>query len=435
MSGARQATPHPPQTAAAGPAGSARAGAATPPLDVAALREQFPILRRRVHGKPLIYLDNAATTQKPQVVLDAEMRFYTEFCSNVHRGVHDLSGRATAAFESARGKIRRHLGAADDREIVFVRGATEGINLVAHAYGRSQVSEGDEVLVSAMEHHSNIVPWQMLCEEKGARLRVIPINDAGELILEEYEKLLGPRTRMVALVHQSNSLGTVNPVKKMIAMAHAAGSRVLVDGAQALAHHAVDVQDLDADFYVLSGHKVYAPTGIGALYGKADLLREMPPYQGGGDMILSVTFEKTIYNQIPHKFEAGTPNVAGAIGLGAALEFVSGVGLERIAAHEAAVLEHATRALAGLPRVRLIGTARDKASVVSFVVEGIHPHDIGTILDGEGIALRTGHHCTQPVMERYGVPATVRASLALYNTREEIDALVAGLRKVIEVLG
>jgi cysteine desulfurase/selenocysteine lyase len=402
-------------------------------LDVNAVRRDFPILTRQVHGRPLVYLDNAATTQKPQAVLDAEMSFYRETCSNVHRGVHELSARATTAFEAARSKVRTHLGAADDREIVFVRGATEGVNLVAHSYGRSRVGHGDEIVISAMEHHSNIVPWQLLCQEKGAILRVAPINDDGELLMDEYEKLLGPRTRLVAVVHQSNSLGTLNPVKRIVDMAHAVGARVLVDGAQAAAHRQIDVQDLDADFYVISGHKVYGPTGIGALYGKAELLEEMPPWQGGGDMILSVTFEKTTFNQIPFKFEAGTPNVAGVIGLGAALEYVGGLGLERIAAHENRLLDQATRTLAAIPGVRLIGTAREKASVLSFVLEGVHPHDIGTILDGEGVAVRTGHHCTQPVMDRFHVPATVRASLALYNTGQEVENLAAGLHKVIEV--
>jgi cysteine desulfurase/selenocysteine lyase len=407
--------------------------AAPASLDLEAVRRDFPLLTQQVHGRPLVYLDNAATTQKPQAVLDAEMRFYRECCSNVHRGVHELSARATAAFEGARGAVRRFLGAADDKEIVFVRGATEGVNLVAQSYGRSRIGTGDEVVISAMEHHSNIVPWQLLCQATGATLRVVPINDDGELRMEEYEKVLGPRTKMVAVVHQSNSLGTVNPVGQIIEMAHAVGARVLVDGAQAVAHRQVDVRELGADFYVLSGHKVYGPTGIGVLYGREELLDEMPPWQGGGDMILSVTFDETTYNHIPFKFEAGTPNVAGAIGLGAALDYVNGVGQARIAAHEARLLADATRRLAEIPQVRLIGTAREKASVLSFVVEGVHPHDIGTILDGEGVAVRTGHHCTQPVMERFGVPATVRASLAMYNTEREVDVLVAGLYKVIEV--
>jgi cysteine desulfurase/selenocysteine lyase len=415
--------------------GNATAGLPASPgaLDVTAVRRDFPILARQVHGRPLVYLDNAATTQKPQAVIDAEMGFYQETCSNVHRGVHELSARATMAFEGARASVRRYLGAADDKEIIFVRGATEGVNLVAQSFGRSRVGAGDEIVITAMEHHSNIVPWQILCQEKGATLKVVPINDDGELLMEEYEKLLGPRTRIVAVVHQSNSLGTLNPVKKIIEMAHAAGARVLVDGAQAAAHRTTEVRDLDADFYVISGHKVYGPTGIGAVYGKAELLEEMPPWQGGGDMILSVTFEKTTYNQLPFKFEAGTPNVAGAIGLGVALDYVSDLGLDRIAAHETELLARATTALAAVPGVRLIGTAKEKASVISFVVDGVHPHDIGTILDGEGVAVRTGHHCTQPIMDRFQVPATVRASLALYNTPQEIESLAAGLHKVIEV--
>jgi len=404
-------------------------------LDVQAIRRDFPILTRKVHGHPLVYLDNAATTQKPQAVIDAELGFYREICSNVHRGVHELSGRATEAFESSRGRVRRFLGAAADHEIIFVRGVTEGVNLVAQSWGRANVGPGDEILITAMEHHSNIVPWQMLCQDKGAALKVAPINDAGEVIPEAYASLLGPKTRLVAMVHQSNSLGTINPVKKMIEMAHTAGALTLVDGAQAVAHQNVDVRDLATDFYVMSGHKVYGPTGIGALYGRAELLEAMPPWQGGGDMILSVTFERSTYNQVPFKFEAGTPNVAGAIGLGAAITYLDHVGLVQVSAHEAGLLSYATEVLTAIPDLRIIGTAREKASVVSFVVDDIHPHDIGTILDGEGIALRTGHHCTQPVMDRFGVAATVRASFAMYNTREEVDALAVGLGKVIEVLG
>ncbi len=404
-------------------------------LDVRAIRRDFPILTRQVHGHPLVYLDNAATTQKPQAVIDAELGFYREICSNVHRGVHELSVRATEAFETARGRVRRFLGAADDHEIIFVRGVTEGVNLVAQSWGRANVGPGDEILITAMEHHSNIVPWQMLCQDKGATLKVAPINDAGEVIPEAYAALLGPKTRLVAMVHQSNSLGTVNPVRKMIEMAHVAGALTLVDGAQAVAHRNVDVRDLATDFYVMSGHKVYGPTGIGVLYGRAELLEAMPPWQGGGDMILSVTFERSTYNQVPFKFEAGTPNVAGAIGLGAAIAYLDQVGLELAGAHEAGLLSYATEVLTAIPDLRIIGTAREKASVISFVVDDIHPHDIGTILDGEGIALRTGHHCTQPVMDRFGVAATVRASFAMYNTREEVDALAVGLGKVIEVLG
>jgi cysteine desulfurase/selenocysteine lyase len=408
-------------------------GSARPAYDIDRIREDFPILAQTVHGKPLVYLDNAATAQKPQQVLDALNRFYVTANSNVHRGVHYLSEQATRAYEDARITVQRFLGARSPREVIFVRGTTEGINLVAQSYGRQHVGQGEEIVVSTMEHHSNIVPWQILCDEKGARLRVIPINDAGEFSLEDYERLLSDRTRLVALVHVSNSLGTVNPVRQVIELAHRRGIPVLLDGAQAVPHLHIDVQELDCDFFAFSGHKVYGPTGIGVLYGKAELLEQMPPYQGGGDMISSVTFAKTTYNVLPYKFEAGTPDIAGAIGLAAALDYVSALGLERIAAHEHDLLTYATEALAAVPTLRLIGTARDKASVVSFTLEGIHPHDIGTILDQEGIAIRTGHHCCQPVMDRYQVPATARASMGLYNTREEIDALVRGLEQVKEV--
>ncbi len=401
--------------------------------DVQRVRRDFPILSQKVHGKPLVYLDNAATTQKPRQVLDAIARYYSEDNANVHRGVHQLSERATEAYEQARGIAQRFLNAARPEEIIFVRGTTEAINLVAQTYGRQHVVSGDEVIITAMEHHSNIVPWQMLCQEKGARLRVVPINDRGELILEEYEKLLGPRTKLVALGHVSNALGTVNPVRRIIELAHQQGVPVLVDGAQAAPRLKLDVRELDADFYAFSGHKIYGPTGIGVLYGKASLLDAMPPYQGGGDMISSVTFEKTVYNKLPHKFEAGTPHMAGAIGLGAALEYVNRLGLENVTAHEQDVLAYATEQVSAVPGVRLIGTAREKTGVLSFVLEPIHPHDIGTILDQEGIAIRTGHHCAQPVMQRFGVPATARASFGLYNTREEVDALVRGLNKVREV--
>jgi len=401
-------------------------------LDV---RADFPILATRVHGKPLVYLDSAATSQKPRAVLEAMERYYVAENSNIHRGVHHLSEVATKHYESVRIAAARFLGAADAREIVFVRGTTEAVNLVMNTYGRVHVGAGDEVLITAMEHHSNIVPWQMLCGEKGARLRVAPIDDAGALILPEYEKLLTPRTKLVATGHVSNALGTINPVKRMIAAAHARGIPVLVDGAQAVPHLAVDVRDLDADFYCFSGHKVYGPTGIGVLYGRAALLEEMPPWQGGGDMILSVTFEKTTYNRIPHKFEAGTPDIAGVVGLGAALEYVSGIGLDRIAAHEDELLAYGTDLLTKIPGLRLIGTAPEKAGVLSFVLGGVHPHDIGTILDQQGIAIRTGHHCAQPVMERFGIPATARASLAAYSSREDLDLLAAGLRKVREVFG
>jgi cysteine desulfurase / selenocysteine lyase len=408
-------------------------GRAGPAYDVDQIRRDFPILGQTVHGKPLVYLDNAATAQKPRQVLDALNRFYVTANSNVHRGVHYLSEHATRAYEDARITVQRFLGARLPREVIFVRGSTEAINLVAQSYGRQHVGQGDEIVLSTMEHHSNIVPWQMLCEEKGARLRVIPINDAGEFSLEDYEKLLSDRTRLVAVVHVSNSLGTINPVRQVIERAHRRGIPVLLDGAQSVQHLPIDVQDLDCDFFAFSGHKIYGPTGIGVLYGKAELLEKMPPYQGGGDMISSVTFAKTTYNVLPYKFEAGTPDIAGAIGLAAALEYVTALGLDRIAAHEHDLVTYATEALASVPTLRLIGTARDKASVVSFTLEGIHPHDIGTILDQEGIAIRTGHHCCQPVMERYQVPATARASVGLYNTREEIDALVRGLEQVREV--
>ena len=404
-------------------------------LDVARIREDFPILKTMVNGKPLVYLDNAATAQKPQAVLDTLNRYYTEENSNIHRGVHYLSQAATKDYEDARGKVRSFLNAPDDRQIIFVRGATEGINLVAGSYGRQNIGAGDEVIISAMEHHSNIVPWQILCQEKGASLKVIPINDDGELLLDEYEKLLNPRTKLVSVVHISNSLGTINPMEQIIEMAHARGVPVLVDGAQSAPHMPIDVQKLDCDFFVFSGHKVYGPTGIGAVYGKMDLLESMPPYQGGGDMIKSVSFEKTLYNDLPYKFEAGTPNIAGVIGLGAAIDYLTGLGMDITRAHEDGLLEYGTERLSKVSSVRLIGTAANKASILSFVMDGVHPHDIGTILDSEGIAIRAGHHCTQPLMERFGIPATARASLAFYNTEEEIDLLVRGIDKVIEVFG
>ncbi len=402
-------------------------------FDVQRIREDFPALAQTVHGKPLVYLDNAATSQKPQAVIDAVSRFYSADCSNIHRGVHLLSQRATEAYEGARARVQRFINARDVREVIFVRGTTEGINLVASAYGRKQVGPGDEIVISAMEHHSNIVPWQLLCEEKGARLRVIPINDDGDLLLDEYETLLGPKTKLVSVVYVSNALGTINPLKRIIELAHRWNVPVLVDGAQAAPHLTVDVQALDCDFYTFSGHKAYGPTGVGVLYGKAALLEAMPPYQGGGDMIRSVTFEKTSYNSLPYKFEAGTPNIAGGIGLGAAIEYVEGVGLSTVARHEQELLAYATEALREIPGLRLIGTAVEKASVLSFVLDGVHPHDIGTILDREGIAIRTGHHCAQPVMKRFGIPATARASLAMYNTREEVEALVKGLHQVRKV--
>ena len=404
-----------------------------PAFDVEKIREQFPILKQTVHGKPLVYLDNAATSQKPQVVIDTERRFYLQDCSNVHRGIHQLSERATEAFEDTRRKVKEFLNAAEEREIIFVRGTTEAINLVAHSFGRSHVERGDEVLISAMEHHSNIVPWQILCQEKEAVLRVAPINDRGELLLEEFEKLLNARTRLVAVAHVSNALGTINPLQRIMELARRWSVPVMVDGAQAAPHLKVDVQALDCDFYSFSGHKAFGPTGIGVLYGKARWLEAMPPYQSGGDMISSVTFEKTTYNTLPYKFEAGTPNIAATIGLGAAVDYLNEVGLENVAAYEHQLLDYGTQALAQIPGVRLIGTAREKASVLSFLIDGIHPHDAGTVLDYEGIAVRTGHHCAQPVMQRFGIPATTRASLAFYNTREELDTLAAGIRKVQEV--
>jgi cysteine desulfurase/selenocysteine lyase len=398
------------------------------------IREDFPALRQTLYGNPLVYLDNAATSQKPQAVIDAITGYYTRDCANIHRGVHSLSERATEAYEGTRVKVQRLLNAPDPREIIFVRGTTEGINLVAHSFVRPRLKAGDEVLITAMEHHSNIVPWQIVTQQTGARLRVAPINDRGELILEEFERLLGPKTRFVSLVHISNALGTVNPVRELVAMARAHGVPVLVDGAQAAPHLKVDVQRLGCDFYAFSGHKVYGPTGIGVLYGKAALLDAMPPYQGGGDMIRSVTFEKTEYNTLPHKFEAGTPNIAGTIGLGAAIGYVEKIGLDNIAAHEGELLCYATGAVSAIPGVKIIGTASRKAGVLSFVLDGVHPHDVGTILDREGIAVRAGHHCAQPVMARFGLPATTRASFAMYNTFEEVDALARGILKVKEIL-
>jgi len=400
-------------------------------FDVHNIRKDFSILQREVHGKPLVYLDNAATSQKPQVVLDTLYRYYSSQNSNIHRGVHHLSETATLEYESARQKVQKALNASSEKEIIFVRGTTEAINLVANTYGRTNIKAGDEILISTMEHHSNIVPWQLLCETTGAHLKIIPINDDGEIIFEEYEKLLSERTKLVAVVHISNSLGTINPVQQMIEAAHARNVPVLLDGAQAAPHQRVDVQALDCDFYTLSGHKVFGPTGIGVLYAKEELLEAMPPYQGGGDMIRSVTFEKTTFNELPNKFEAGTPNIAGAIGLGAALDYVEKVGYSAIERHELELLRYATDRLNQLDGLRIIGTARNKASVVSFVLQEVHPHDVGTILDREGIAIRTGHHCTQPLMQRFGVPATSRASFAFYNTKEEVDKLAAALERVI----
>jgi cysteine desulfurase / selenocysteine lyase len=401
--------------------------------DVLRTREDFPILGRKVRGRDLVYLDNAATTQKPQQVIDRIVRYYSQENSNVHRGVHYLSEVATAAYEQARTTVKRFINARDEKEIVFTRGTTESINLVVQSWGRKNIKAGDEILITAIEHHSNIVPWQLLCEEKRAKLVVAPVNDRGEIVLDDFARLLNDRVRIVAAGHASNALGTINPIKQMIAMAHANGSLVLVDGAQGVPHMRVDVQDLDCDFYAFSGHKVYGPTGIGVLYGKEKLLEAMPPWQGGGDMILSVSFEKTTYNALPYKFEAGTPDIAGVVGLASALDYVGTIGIDNIAAHEQDLLRYATRRLLEIDGLRIIGTAAQKASVISFVLEGVHPHDIGTVLDQEGVAIRTGHHCAQPLMMRFNVPATGRASFAMYNTREEADHLSDGLRKVVEV--
>ena len=402
-------------------------------FDVARIREDFPLLKQTVKGKPLVYLDNAATSQKPQAVIDALVRYYTTENSNVHRGVHTLSQLATDEYEAARRKVRQFINAAADHELIYVRGATEGINLVAQTFGRQQVGPGDEIIISGMEHHSNIVPWQILCEEKGARLRVVPINDYGELLVDEYEKLLSPRTRLVSIVHQSNALGTINPMGTIIELAHSRGVPVLVDGAQSVPHMTIDVQKMGCDFFVFSGHKLFGPTGIGILYGKAEYLNAMPPYQSGGEMIRSVTFEKTTYNVLPHKFEAGTPNIAGAIGLGAAIDYLNDLGMARINTYEKELLDYGTERLSRIEGLKIIGTAREKGGILSFILGDIHPHDIGTILDTQGIAIRTGHHCAQPVMQRFGIPATARASLAFYNTRAEIDSLVEGIDRVLEV--
>lgn len=400
---------------------------------VARWRADFPVLGESVHGKPLVYLDNAATTHKPQAVIETEAAFYRHDNSNVHRGVHALSQRATDRYEAAREKVRRFINAASEQEIVFVRGTTEAINLVAQSYARVRLGPDDNVLISAMEHHSNIVPWQMACAQTGAELRVAPINDAGELDLDMFERLIGPGTKLVAVTHLSNALGTITPVERIIEIAHAQNVPVLLDGAQAIAHLGVDVRALDADFYAFSGHKIYGPTGIGVLYGKAALLEAMPPYQVGGDMIRSVTFGQTEYNELPYKFEAGTPNIAGAIALGEALDYVAGLGLDAIAAHEHALLEYATAQAAAISGLKIVGTARDKASILSFTLDGVHPHDIGTILDHDGVAIRAGHHCAMPVMQRFGIAGTARASFALYNTRAEVDALVAALARVQEM--
>jgi len=401
--------------------------------DVERIRADFPVLHQKVNGKPLVYLDNGASSQVPQVVIDRGSVYIEQEHSNIHRGVHYLSQRATTAYEGAREKVKRFINARESRECIFVRGATEGINLVMHGYGRKFIRAGDEIIISAMEHHANIVPWQMLCEEKGARLRVIPMNDAGELLLDEYDGLLNEKTKFVAVTHVSNALGTINPIKEMIAQAHKYGVPVLIDGAQSAPHMPVDVQDLDCDFYAFSGHKMYAPTGSGIVYGKAELLEKMNPFQGGGDMIRTVTFEKTTYAELPNKMEAGTPAIASQIGLGAAIDYLNSIGREQASAYEHELLRYATERVSAIEGVRIIGTAKRKASVLSFVIDGIHPHDIGTILDQEGIAVRAGHHCAQPVMQRFNVPATARASFAFYNTKEEIDVLARTIEKVIEI--
>ena len=405
----------------------------TTTFNVNKIRNDFPILKQQVNGCPLVYLDNGATSQKPQSVIDAIVNYYSTTNSNVHRGVHTMSQQATDGYEGARAKVRQFINASDDREIIFTRNTTEGINLVAHSYGRQNIGPGDDIIVSNMEHHSNIVPWQMLCEEKGANLRVVPIDDAGELLMDEYEKMLSSRTKLVSITHVSNALGTILPAAQIARMAHAHGAPVLFDGAQAVPHMPVDVQELDCDFYVFSGHKLFGPTGIGILYGKAEYLEAMPPFLGGGEMIKSVTFEKTIYNDLPYKFEGGTPDIAGAIGLGAAIDYVNDLGFDQITAHEDELLRYGTDALSTIEGLKIIGTAEHKAGILSFVMDLAHPHDIGTILDEQGIAVRTGHHCAQPVMQRFQIPATARASLAFYNTKEDIDALVKGIDRVIEV--
>lgn len=407
--------------------------APAPDSDVLRWRNDFPILRRMVRGKPLVYLDNAATTQKPKPVIDAICRYYSEENANVHRGVHFLSQYATQLYDRAREKVMRLLGTTSACELIFTRGTTEAINIVAQCYGRKHLGPGDEVLITHMEHHSNIVPWQIVCAERNATLRVVPINDAGEMEMAAFDDLLNDRTKIVSVVHVSNALGTVNPIREIIRKAHAAGAKVLVDGAQSIAHTAIDVRALGCDFFAFSGHKMYGPTGIGGLYGRAELLDEMPPYQSGGDMILSVTFEETKYNYLPYKFEAGTPNIEGVIGLGAAVDYITGIGLDQIAAYEHDLLDYGTEVLSRVPGLRLIGTAKEKAGILSFTLDSAHPHDIGQILDEEGIAVRAGHHCAQPVMQRYGVPATARASIGLYNTREEIDRLAEALYRVNEV--
>lgn len=404
-----------------------------PSLDVEKIRQDFPILHQEVNGKPLVYLDNAATSQKPTQVIDALDKYYQHDNANIHRGVHTLSERATADYEAARGKVRDFLNASSEKEIIFVRGATEGLNLIAQSYGRTNLKSGDEIIISTMEHHSNIVPWQLLCEQTGAVLKVIPINDRGELIIEEFEKLLGPKTKIVSVVHISNALGTINPIQHIIDRAHEHNAIAIIDGAQAVPHTAVDVQALNCDFYVFSGHKLFAPTGTGVLYGKTELLETMPPWQGGGDMIKMVSFEKTLYADLPYKFEAGTPHIAGVIGLGAAIDYVNAIGLDTIGTYEHDLLEYATAKASQVQGLRLIGTAENKTSILSFIMDSVHPHDIGTILDHEGVAIRTGHHCAMPVMTHFDVPATARASFAFYNTFEEVDKLIQALEKAREV--
>lgn len=403
--------------------------------DVNKIREDFPILRKKIHGKPLVYLDNAATTQKPYHVINKINEYYQKMNANIHRGVHALSQEATEAFEESRIIIKKFINALGKNEIIFTRGTTESINLIASTYGRANIKDGDEIIISHMEHHSNIVPWQMLCKEKNAKLRIIPINDSGELLLDEFERIVNSRTKFISVVYASNSLGTVNPVKKIIELAHSQNIPVMLDAAQAVNHLAIDVQELDCDFLAFSGHKLYGPTGIGILYGKVNHLDAMPPYMGGGDMISKVTFEETTYNELPHKFEAGTPNISGAIGLGAAIEYVNKIGLESIAQHENELLLYATEAVSDLKGIKIIGAAKEKIGVLSFHFENVHPHDVGTFLDFEGVAIRTGHHCTQPLMQRFNIPATSRASFAMYNTKEEVDILVNGLKKILQVFG
>jgi cysteine desulfurase/selenocysteine lyase len=403
-------------------------------LDVYTIRKQFPLLNREVKGKPLVYFDNAATSQKPQTVIDALVDYYTKYNANIHRGIHTLAEEATAAFEAARDSVQQFIHAGSREEIIFTRGTTEGINLVAYTWGRQNIKAGDEIIVSTMEHHSNIVPWQILCEEKGAVLKVIPINDEGELLIDEYKKLLNPKTKLVSVVHVSNALGTINPVKEIIDEARKANAVVLIDGAQSTVHLDIDVQEMDCDFFVFSGHKLYGPTGIGVLYGKRDLLETMPVFHGGGEMIKEVTFEKTTYNDLPYKYEGGTPNIADTIAFKAALDFISQAGKDNVRKHEEELLLYATKQLQQIPGLRIIGTAKEKVSVVSFVIDNLHPQDIGILLDNQGIAVRTGHHCTQPLMNRFGIPGTIRASFAVYNTKEEINELISGLRKSIKML-